>query len=775
MPYRLRTRAGAGLSAAALACAAGTAHATWSIVIVDMRTREVAVASATCLTGFDLHANTPVVVVGVGGATAQSAVDSDGVNRTMIRDGFYAGLSPDEILAVLAVRDSSHQSRQYGMVDTLGRAVTFSGTQDGAWAGGRTGQSGDLVYAVQGNVLTGPPVVDAAVEAILTTPGDIAEKLMAAMDAARMMGGDGRCSCSSSNPPGCGSPPPSFTKSAHIAYMIVARIGDRDSSNGNYRALGNLGQMGLIDVNGDGLPDYVSGGASGIGVRPNLSKPGQPPILGSYSITPNTVALRGIAPGDFNADVATDLAFCDLNNDRVILFGGANGFAFAPGASFPTGDGPTALGVGDFNHDGLPDIANLNATALTVSVLLNTGGSLGPPSFTAVPTGTSLFQVGDLDADGDGDVVVASPTTKQIVICRNSGAGVLTAETPIALALQPVSLLLADINGDSLLDIVYVLTGEKQVRILKQNPAGDFKPLAFATTQAPTGVNIADVNADGFQDIVFVQSLASGARLAVMRGQEDGSFATAVTYPVGFSGTGCLVSDLNADGLPDALIPQPSGTFTVMTNSGGMFNANSGLAGGDYYLDFNIANQPAGAEDPVYQLRAKFDQWADSLVGVPDAVRSVAAFDPPAVWANGASVAFLTLHTRDRYDAPVAINAADVTVESLAGVPLGTVGAALDGPEGAVIVPITASTACASETFRVKIRSGSRTVTLMPDVTLVYTSPADLDRNLFVNGDDFDTFVSAFEAGDQNIDVNGDGFVNGVDFDYFLDRFTAGC
>jgi hypothetical protein len=52
---------------------------------------------------------------------------------------------------------------------------------------------------------------------------------MAAMEAARALGGDGRCSCSINNATGCGAPPPGFTKSAHCGFVIVARIGDVDA------------------------------------------------------------------------------------------------------------------------------------------------------------------------------------------------------------------------------------------------------------------------------------------------------------------------------------------------------------------------------------------------------------------------------------------------------------------------------------------------------------------------------------------------------------------
>ena len=208
--------------------------ATWSIILVDTRTGEVAIASATCLTGFDLQAGACVVVVGRGAAAAQSFVDTTGANRMLIFARLQAGTDPAAILQQLAATDTGHQSRQYGIVDVAGRAVGFSGTGAGPWAGHLTGTVGSIVYAVQGNVLTGQAVVTAAEQAILNTQGDLAEKLMAAMEAAKLMGGDGRCSCNPSQPTACGAPPASFNKSADIGYMLVARPGDVDGvCNGN--------------------------------------------------------------------------------------------------------------------------------------------------------------------------------------------------------------------------------------------------------------------------------------------------------------------------------------------------------------------------------------------------------------------------------------------------------------------------------------------------------------------------------------------------------------
>jgi len=129
------------------------------------------------------------------------------------------------------------------MVDTSGSTYTFTGTQCGAWAGGTEGNYRNLAYAIQGNVITGSCVITAIERAILDDDlPDLPARLMAGMQAAKMMGGDGRCSCSQSNPPGCGCPPSDPGKSGHIGCMIVARPGDTDTpscgvngcANGNY-------------------------------------------------------------------------------------------------------------------------------------------------------------------------------------------------------------------------------------------------------------------------------------------------------------------------------------------------------------------------------------------------------------------------------------------------------------------------------------------------------------------------------------------------------------
>ena len=222
---------GTGVVALVVGVSVPAVDATWSIVITDSETKEVAVGTVTCLTNFDLLAIVPVVVVGKGAAAVQAAGDFDGIRRPIIFDKLVAGASPQDILTILA-GIPGHQQRQYGIADTNGDKISFTGSANGQWAGSITVTDGTISYAIQGNVLAGGCVLDAIKAAVLNTVGDIPEKLMAGMQAAKDQGGDGRCSCSPGAPTACGCPPagyvPDVDKSGHIGGMVVARVGDID-------------------------------------------------------------------------------------------------------------------------------------------------------------------------------------------------------------------------------------------------------------------------------------------------------------------------------------------------------------------------------------------------------------------------------------------------------------------------------------------------------------------------------------------------------------------
>jgi uncharacterized Ntn-hydrolase superfamily protein len=159
---------------------------TFSIVArsADGRSFGVAVASKFLAVG----AAVPAAEVGVGALATQSYANlgykRDGLAQ--LRVGRTAQLTLDTLVAA----DDQRASRQVGIVDAAGAAATFTGTECHPWAGGRTGDG----YAVQGNILVGPEVVDAMAEAWRASSPDapLARRLLAALTAGDDAGGDRR-------------------------------------------------------------------------------------------------------------------------------------------------------------------------------------------------------------------------------------------------------------------------------------------------------------------------------------------------------------------------------------------------------------------------------------------------------------------------------------------------------------------------------------------------------------------------------------------------------
>jgi hypothetical protein len=201
------------------------AGATWSIVVVDRRTGEVAVGAATCIARINLATGLATLVPGVGAGVVQASGSS--ADLVPMTQGLRRRLLPADILELVQDAEPTPRVLQTGIVSFYpGAPVTFTGRAVGRAKAGVVGEVGDLAYAIQGNVLSGEVVVRAAESALLGTPGDLSQKLLAAMQAARDMGGDGRCSCDFSDPIGCGAPPDDFDKSAHVGFLLVTRVGD---------------------------------------------------------------------------------------------------------------------------------------------------------------------------------------------------------------------------------------------------------------------------------------------------------------------------------------------------------------------------------------------------------------------------------------------------------------------------------------------------------------------------------------------------------------------
>ncbi len=752
--------------------------ATWSIVIVDTRTGEVGLASATCLTGFDLQANTPVMLMGVGGATAQSYVDTNGYNRTYIRDHLLDGWTPAQILAGLSAFDTGHQTRQYGIADVRGGAVTFSGSGAGVWKGGETGSVGDLVFAVQGNVLTGNPVVSLAVDAIVNTPGDIAEKLMAGMEAARSMGGDGRCSCSQSKPDSCGAPPPNFEKSAHIAYMLIARRGDVDGSNANYRTAATPMCIASADFDSDSREDIVIGGGA-VGTLSFLRNITPERGLVRMASPVNTQfggTLRDLVVFDLDADYTRDLLAIDSDGARFIpLRGQGDGsFVAEPAILLPTG--PRALTLFDVDSDGDLDAAIVSQTAPAVTILRNDSGVFSMLSNTGVGAGPNLIASGDLDGDSRPDLVVGDLTGKSMVLLRNAGNdGTLETLGTLPLPAAALAVVTRDIDGDAVPEVFATVNNAEQAVRMYTRDGANWNLASIPIIGTGNALRVADVNADGIVDLA-VTTRSAPQRLNIVLGHGDATFDSPRAYPTGWTAPKITVADLNADASLDIACVGAGGAILMQAREPGAFNPQSGQGGGDYYMTFNVPNQTASDPDPVYTLRNMFDAWRSGLVGVADGVKSQATPDQSIIRAVLRSSATITISLRDFAGTPVTIDPAAVRLSHAPGSDrTTTLGPVEASDHGTLIASVTAGTRCGVDKIEVVVAHQPRDIILMPSISLVVTSPADLNLDGRVDDLDYQPFVEVFETGSADADFNTDCFVNALDYDLFAEHYESGC
>ena len=217
-----------------------TAGATWSIVAADLETREVAIASATCLpqaTFKQLSAKglmdvQAIVVPGVGAAIAQAEVDVTRENQRLIFEELAKDTSPRRILELLKEKDR-FETRQFAIVDLNGRHAASTGEENQAVAVDLHERVAGtpFVFSIQGNILASDEVVYQAARAFREGKGSLAERVLRAMEAADAEGGDRRCTCAT--PPATVATADCTSKTAHVAYLLVAKPSDKSGESYN--------------------------------------------------------------------------------------------------------------------------------------------------------------------------------------------------------------------------------------------------------------------------------------------------------------------------------------------------------------------------------------------------------------------------------------------------------------------------------------------------------------------------------------------------------------
>jgi len=181
------------------------AQHTFSIIAADAQTREIGAAGATCIDGAAEIGGVQIIndiIPGKGGVIAQASICvNPNANLRSAIALIRIGTPPQNIINNLlnndncAAQNYNPQYRQYGIVNfdrrdsSNVRVAAFTGNLASDYKGHITGPN----YSIQGNILIGPEVLTGMEEAFLNTNGSLANKLMAAMQGAKIAGADSRC------------------------------------------------------------------------------------------------------------------------------------------------------------------------------------------------------------------------------------------------------------------------------------------------------------------------------------------------------------------------------------------------------------------------------------------------------------------------------------------------------------------------------------------------------------------------------------------------------
>lgn len=328
---------------------------------------------------------------------------------------------------------------------------------------------------------------------------------------------------------------------------------------------------------------------------------GGPRAAGPFpnSKLPGAVALNSILAADLDGDGLPELIAGGgaPQPARVSPNLGAGEFG-EPDEVAVTGS-PTALATGDFDGDGLLDLAAASdflsfPSWIGLNVALGVGGgALQPAGFLPLngPPGDSeaitSLRAGDLDQDGVIDLVGRSVHGANVTVLLGLGNGAFLRDAAYGAGAyeEAYHFALADLDLDGNLDVVTTdasFTGPPTVwnfSLVALGGAGDgsFGPAqSTALSGFPTVTAVDDLDLDGLPDVA-VGFLGNLTPLSVLSG--NGTLLPGPAQPTPLQGgpqNDVLIADWNADGLPDlaaAVGPESGRTAVLLGQGGGLFSA----------------------------------------------------------------------------------------------------------------------------------------------------------------------------------------------------------
>ena len=294
------------------------------------------------------------------------------------------------------------------------------------------------------------------------------------------------------------------------------------------------------------------------------------------------VVARPLTPGGL-----TDLVTINPGSNTLDVLVGLGAGRFANPVALETQSPAQVVRVADFNHDGVADLAILAANGVS-SYLGNGKGGFSSPVTYGAGVDPSGLTVADLLGNGKLDLLVGNVYGDVLILVGN-GDGTFRPFEPVKAA---VALAVADLTGNGVLDFVFADQSLNQVSVVYGSTSQNATSPQVIGNQtsgvlAPGAVLLADMNGDGIPDLVVANS--GGNNVLVYPGLGNGQFGPPIGgtkgFPVGTDPTGLTAHDLTGEFWPDGeprldLLVADTGSNDVSVllsqGSGSSWTMNSG-------------------------------------------------------------------------------------------------------------------------------------------------------------------------------------------------------
>jgi hypothetical protein len=257
------------------------------------------------------------------------------------------------------------------------------------------------------------------------------------------------------------------------------------------------------DFNGDGIPDLATADLNFNHVSVMLGHGD-----GSFGAPINVAAPSPffVAVGDFNNDGIKDLVTTDTNDNLVSVFLGNGNGTFGAPINY-TVNSPGQIAIKDLNGDGNSDLAVVSAG--NISVLLGNGnGTFAAPNYLGTNGAAISITAGDFNGDGVQDLATANSTSNSLSVLLGNGDGTFGTATNIGVDSNARFIASGDVNRDGKTDLFVLMsdpnTGSGNVSVLLGNGDGTFgSATTFGAGYIPSSMIVADLNSDGAPDVAI--------------------------------------------------------------------------------------------------------------------------------------------------------------------------------------------------------------------------------------------------------------------------------